>query len=126
MGNWKVDEMEDTRNWELMPAIGGLRTSVGDLTRLVVDKPGDLRRKAAILASFDGGSTTGEVETVCPLSLCIPILTEKKMSGNDDAFYSALYRLSQRIDGGQEPLSGLFDGMPILYLLDVELRSQAF
>jgi N-terminal acetyltransferase B complex non-catalytic subunit len=65
MSSWKEDEMEDTRNWELMPAIGGLRTSVGDLTRLVVDKPGELKEKAAILASFDGGSTT-ESAAVCP------------------------------------------------------------
>lgn len=68
MAEWKLDEMEDTRNWELMPSIGGLRTSVGDLTRSMIDEPEILKTKAAILSSFSGESTTVETDTVCFLS----------------------------------------------------------
>ena len=35
------------------------------------------------------------------------------MSGSDDALYSALSRLTKRSEGGEEPLTGLFDGMSI-------------
>jgi len=68
MAEWKVDEMEDTRNWELMPSIGGLRTSVGDLTRPMIDEPEVLKMKAAILSSFSGESPVVETDTVCFLS----------------------------------------------------------
>ena len=68
MAEWKVDEMEDTKNWELMPSIGGLRTPVGDLTRSRIDEPEVLKTKAALLASFSGESTTVETDTVCFLS----------------------------------------------------------
>ena len=68
MAEWKVDEMEDTKNWELMPSIGGFRTSVVDLTLSMTDEPEVLKRKAAILASFSGDSTTVETDMVRFLS----------------------------------------------------------
>ena len=50
----KSGEMEDSRNWELMPSIGGLRMAVADLTRLTDVGAGSLEQQAASLRSLDG------------------------------------------------------------------------
>lgn len=50
----KSGEMVNSRNWELMPSIGGLRTPVGDMTRLTDDGPDVLEKQAAVLRSSGG------------------------------------------------------------------------
>jgi N-terminal acetyltransferase B complex non-catalytic subunit len=52
----KSGEMEDSRNWELMPSIGGLRAAVGDMTRLTDGGAEVLERQAAVLRSLGGGN----------------------------------------------------------------------
>ena len=60
----KSGEMVDSKNWELMPSIGGLRTSVGDMTRLTDCGPEILEKQAAALRSLGGDVRTEGPHTV--------------------------------------------------------------
>jgi len=52
----KKEEMEDTRNWELMPSIGGFRTPLGDVTKLTESGAEVLEKQATILRTLGGDS----------------------------------------------------------------------
>jgi hypothetical protein len=68
----KSGEMVDSRNWELMPSIGGLRVAVNDLTSLVEGGPEGLERQAAVLRSLaeagDSNTNSGTVRTYFSIS----------------------------------------------------------
>lgn len=104
--------MVDSRNWELMPSIGGLRTPVGDMTRLTDGGPEILEKQAAVLRSLGGEPGIEGLNTVrLSLSFLDTVkLTDKGMSPSDEAFYAAITRLSTRMTSSERPLSGLFDG----------------
>jgi len=108
----KSGEMVDSRNWELMPSIGGLRTPVGDMTRLTDGGPEILEKQAAVLRSLGGEPGIEGLNTVrLSLSFLDTVkLTDKGMSPSDEAFYAAITRLSTRMTSSERPLSGLFDG----------------
>jgi hypothetical protein len=114
----KSGEMVDSRNWELMPSIGGLRTPVNDLTRLTDGGAEVLEKQAAVLRSL-GGEDANEGPSAVGLALSVGSkLTDKGMSASDEAFYGAMTRLSRRMTSSEQPLSGLFDGTsPILIKL---------
>jgi hypothetical protein len=106
----KSGEMVDSRNWELMPSIGGLRTQVNDMTRLTDGGAAVLEKQAAVLRSLGGDSVNEGPNTVRLSDIVKPKLTDKGMSPSDEAFYGAMTRLSKRMSSSEQPLSGLFDG----------------
>jgi hypothetical protein len=55
VAGWEHGLVQDSRNWELMPSIGGNRTSVAELTRIDVGA-GEPTGKARILNNLVGGS----------------------------------------------------------------------
>jgi hypothetical protein len=54
VAGWEDGLVQDSRNWELMPSIGGNRTSVAELTRIDVGA-GEPIGKASILNDLVGG-----------------------------------------------------------------------
>ena len=104
----KSGEMVDSRNWELMPSIGGLRTPVGDITRLMDGGPEVIEKQAVVLRSL-GGEDANEGSSAVGHGKG-PKLTDKGMSASDQAFYGAITSLSKRMSSSEQPLSGLFDG----------------
>jgi N-terminal acetyltransferase B complex non-catalytic subunit len=112
----KSGEMVDSRNWELMPSIGGLRTQVNDLTRLTDGGAEVLEKQAAVLRLLSGDDAIEGPDTVrlYTLSRETAKLTDQGMSASDEAFYGAMTRLSRRMTSSEKPLSGLFDGTFLL------------
>jgi len=106
----KSGEMVDSRNWELMPSIGGLRTPVNDLTGLRDGGAEVLEKQAAVLRSLGGEVVNEVLNTVRFLLIVKPKLIDQGMSASDEAFYGAITRLSKRMTSIEQPLSGLFDG----------------
>ena len=106
----KSGEMVDSRNWELMPSIGGLRISVGDMTRLTDGGAEVLEKKASVLRSLGGDSVDEVLNTVRLLLIVKPKLIDQGMSASDEAFFGAITRLSKRMTSSEQSLSGLFDG----------------
>jgi hypothetical protein len=61
--------MVDSRNWELMPSIGGLRTPMNDLTSLTDGGAEVLEKQASVLRSLSGDSAIEGPHTVRLYSL---------------------------------------------------------
>jgi hypothetical protein len=114
----KSGEMVDSRNWELMPSVGGLRTPVNDLTRLTDGGAEVLEKQATVLRSLSGEAPSEGMDVVRPSLIVKPKLIDQGMSASDEAFYGAMTRLFKRMTSSEQPLSGLFDGTsPILIKL---------
>jgi hypothetical protein len=92
--------VEDTRNWELMPSIGGLRTSVGDLTKMIPVEAGVLQKQAEILSALcskDGVSADTGMSVVSGLPYSMAIrngLTGRKCQRLTRDFIPLLQRSS--------------------------------
>lgn len=57
VAGWKEEEVQDARNWELMPSIGGNRSSAAGLTRLKKEEgSGDVIRRAGIIDALISGT----------------------------------------------------------------------
>jgi hypothetical protein len=110
----KSGEMVDSRNWELMPSIGGLRTQVNDLTRLTDGGAEVLEKQSAVLRSLGGEALSEGIGAVSPSLIVKSKLTIKGMSASDEAFYGAMTRLFKRMTSSEQPLSGLFDGTSLI------------
>jgi hypothetical protein len=57
VARWKEEEVQDSRNWELMPSIGGNRLSAAGLTGLRREGgSGDVVRRAEIIDALISGT----------------------------------------------------------------------
>jgi hypothetical protein len=64
VAGWKEEEVQDSRNWELMPSIGGNRSSAAGLTGLKKEEGrGDVSRRAGIIDALISGTAAPTAPT---------------------------------------------------------------
>lgn len=110
--------MVDTRNWELMPSIGGNRQHIQDMGHLKLkeDTPEVLLIKISLERAFDRflAGEEGELELELPKTE-LEVTGSNDLNDSDRAFYAALTLLLRSVNSksdsaNDESLETLYDG----------------